>query len=126
MQHEEEELGGETGFVAYEKRFWYPSDASGSKSKLYYSYEAGPAHITMLGCYAEYGPDSPQMAWLRRDLSSVDRSRTPWLIVGMHVRLLLEIRTGLGGLSSGLARSENGCLPRRRHGTIRIQLTRAR
>lgn len=25
-----------------------------------------------------------QMAWLRADLAAVDRSRTPWLIVGMH------------------------------------------
>ncbi len=24
------------------------------------------------------------MAWLRRDLAAVDRSRTPWLIVGLH------------------------------------------
>lgn len=24
------------------------------------------------------------MAWLKRDLAAVDRSRTPWLVVGMH------------------------------------------
>lgn len=24
------------------------------------------------------------MAWLKADLAAVDRSRTPWLVVGMH------------------------------------------
>lgn len=42
------------------------------------------AHVLMLGCYVEYGRDSEQFAWLQQDLASVDRSRTPWIIVGMH------------------------------------------
>lgn len=42
------------------------------------------AHVAMLGCYVEYGRDSEQFAWLQRDLARVDRSRTPWVIVGMH------------------------------------------
>lgn len=42
-------------------------------------------HIVMLGCYVDYLKDSEQADWLRRDLASVDRERTPWVIVGMHV-----------------------------------------
>jgi hypothetical protein len=38
----------------------------------------------MLGCYVDYGTDSEQYAWLQRDLASIDRSRTPWVFVGMH------------------------------------------
>lgn len=87
LQHEEETLGGESGFVAYEKRFWFPAEESGSGSNFYYSYETGPLHVIMLGCYVDYLEDSPQAAWLRADLASVDRARTPWLLVGMHVSL---------------------------------------
>ena len=38
----------------------------------------------MLGSYVEYGTDSEQFAWLQQDLASVDRHRTPWVVVGMH------------------------------------------
>ena len=40
--------------------------------------------MVMLGSYAPYLEDSAQYAWLRRDLASVDRARTPWLIAVMH------------------------------------------
>lgn len=74
----------EDGFVAYRARFAVPSNASGSGSKLYYSYEVPGAHIVMLGTYADWSPGSKQRAWLSSDLARVDRGRTPWLIVGMH------------------------------------------
>lgn len=48
------------------------------------SYEVAGAHVVMLGSYAPYLEDSEQFAWLRRDLASVDRARTPWLIAVMH------------------------------------------
>ena len=88
VQHELELLEGKKGFVAYETRYWYPSVESKSFSPFYYSYETGPMHVVMLGCYVKYLRDSKQAEWLRRDLASVDRERTPWLIVGMHVRSL--------------------------------------
>ena len=40
--------------------------------------------MLMLGSYVDYGSDSEQFAWLQQDLASVDRHRTPWVIVGMH------------------------------------------
>jgi len=82
--HEIEVMDGDTGFVAYESRFWYPAEESGSNSPFYYSYETGPLHVIMLGCYVEYLVDSEQAAWLLRDLATVDRRRTPWVLVGMH------------------------------------------
>ena len=72
------------GFVAYRARFAVPSNASGSGSKLYYSYEVPGAHVVMLGTYADWSPGSKQRAWLAADLARVDRGRTPWLLVGMH------------------------------------------
>lgn len=82
--HEQEVVEGELGFLAYEKRFHTPSVFSESNTNLYYSYEVAGLHVIMLGCYADFTRKSQQYAWLEDDLAKVDRSRTPWLIVGMH------------------------------------------
>jgi len=82
--HEEEVVEGKLGFLAYEKRFHTPSTFSESNTNLYYSYEVAGLHVIMLGCYADYSRKSQQYAWLEKDLAKLDRSRTPWLIVGMH------------------------------------------
>ena len=58
--------------------------SKGSGSFLWYSYETGPAHVVMLCSYAASHAGSSQYAWLQRDLASVDRAVTPWLIVVMH------------------------------------------
>lgn len=83
--HEEELAGSrDAGFVAYNARFAVPSIQSRSNTKLYYSYDVPGAHIVMLGTYADWSPRSRQREWLAADLASIDRARTPWLIVGMH------------------------------------------
>ena len=82
--HEEEVVEGKQGFLAYETRFYTPSSFSESNTALYYSYEVTGLHVIMLGCYADYTRKSQQYKWLEKDLAKVDRSRTPWLIVGMH------------------------------------------
>lgn len=33
---------------------------------------------------ADYTPGSAQYNWLLKDIASVDRVKTPWLIVNMH------------------------------------------
>ncbi|KAJ0503437.1 putative Acid phosphatase [Helianthus annuus] len=38
----------------------------------------------MLGSYAGFGPGSDQYKWLEHDLSRVNRTTTPWLIVVVH------------------------------------------
>jgi hypothetical protein len=82
--HEQEVVSGKDGFLAYNLRYHMPSTFSKSGTSLYYSYELAGMHIIMLGCYTDYGADSEQLEWLKQDLASVDRGRTPWLIVGMH------------------------------------------
>jgi hypothetical protein len=74
-------------FVAYNARWRMPHQESGSSSNLYYSFDAsgGAVHVVMLGSYAEFQEGSEQHAWLRRDLAAVDRRRTPWLLVLVHV-----------------------------------------
>ena len=90
VQHEEEVINGQQGFLAYKTRFYFPAQESQSHSPFYYSYETGPIHVIMLGCYVEYSRHSEQAQWLQRDLAAVDRARTPWLLVGMHVRSCLS------------------------------------
>ena len=41
-------------------------------------------HFVMLGTYADFDEHSEQLEWLKKDLAAFDRSRTPWLIAGMH------------------------------------------
>lgn len=71
-------------FRAYNIRWQMPYNESGSKSNLYYSFEAANAHILMLGSYAEFDEDSDQYKWLLMDLARVDRTKTPWLIAVIH------------------------------------------
>ncbi|KAK1283610.1 Purple acid phosphatase 18 [Acorus calamus] len=74
-----------SGFQAYNARWKMPFEESGSPSNLYYSFEVAGVHIIMLGSYTDYGKDSEQYNWLKADLSKVDRQRTPWLLVSLHV-----------------------------------------
>ncbi|XAR62569.1 4-phytase [Bertholletia excelsa] len=71
-------------FVAYSSRFAFPSEESKSFSPLYYSFNAGGIHFIMLGGYVAYDKSSAQYGWLKRDLASVDRRVTPWIIATWH------------------------------------------
>ena len=46
--HEEEVANGRTGFLAYETRFWFPSEESRSYSPFYYSYEVRYCDVCLL------------------------------------------------------------------------------
>ncbi|KAJ8460180.1 hypothetical protein OPV22_033106 [Ensete ventricosum] len=84
--HEKESiLFFKSGFQAYNARWKMPYEESGSTSNLYYSFEVAGVHIIMLGSYTDYDENSDQYAWLKDDLTRVDRERTPWLIVLSHV-----------------------------------------
>ncbi|URE13557.1 RNA-binding protein C23E6.01c [Musa troglodytarum] len=74
-----------SGFQAYNARWKMPYEESGSTSNLYYSFEVAGVHIIMLGSYADYDENSDQYAWLKTDLARIDRERTPWLLVLLHV-----------------------------------------
>ena len=42
------------------------------------------AHVMMIGSYGDWQKNSPQVAWLRADISKVDRAITPWLLAVFH------------------------------------------
>jgi hypothetical protein len=61
-----------------------PSNASNSPSYFFHSQAVGPAHVINLSPYVDYTPGSPQWQWLAEDLSGINRSVTPWVIVDIH------------------------------------------
>ena len=76
-------------FAAYNARYGslMPYREAGSPSTQYYSFETAGVHVIMLGSYIDFegvGAASAQLAWLKADLASVDRSRTPWLVGVLH------------------------------------------
>ncbi|KAF3956571.1 hypothetical protein CMV_018311 [Castanea mollissima] len=73
------------GFASYNARWKMPFEESGSSSNLYYSFEVAGVHVIMLGSYTDYDEQSDQFSWLKADLSKVDRTKTPWLLVLFHV-----------------------------------------
>ena len=45
-----------------------------------------PPHLPARLCSSEhaFAAGTPQHAWVEAELASVDRGKTPWVIVGMH------------------------------------------
>ena len=78
------EVGDGEAWQSYNFRYPMPYEASGSSSNLWWSRDIGPVHVVALCSYAATSHESLQYRWLSRDLSSVDRARTPWVIVMMH------------------------------------------
>jgi hypothetical protein len=74
-------------FAAYTARFAPRALVAAGRraSPLYHSFDVGGAHIVLLGSYADFDEGSAQAEWLADDLGAVDRARTPWVLVGMHV-----------------------------------------
>ncbi len=82
--HEIEPSNVAPDFLSYSKRFRLPYKHSGSTSNMYYSYDIAGIHVLMLGSYTAFDESSEQYAWLRKDLESVDRISTPWVVAAMH------------------------------------------
>ncbi|KAK1360460.1 Purple acid phosphatase [Heracleum sosnowskyi] len=72
--------GGECG-VPYETYFPMPTS---EKDKPWYSIEQGSVHFTVISTEHEWSESSEQYAWMKMDMASVDRTRTPWLIFMGH------------------------------------------
>jgi hypothetical protein len=53
----------------------------------YYSFVYGPAKHIIVSAYSSMEPDSQQHAWFKQELESVDRTKTPWVLVTIHVPL---------------------------------------
>lgn len=59
-------------------------DDKGWKANMWHSFDLGSAHIVHVSSYHPYEQGTPQYMWLDRDLKSVDREKTPWVIVNLH------------------------------------------
>ena len=92
--HEEEVLSRcgsslNTTFASYLARYGQilPYAESKSSSAHYYSFETGGVHVVMLGSYVDYVSDEEakkQVNWLKADLATVDRKKTPFLVGVLH------------------------------------------
>jgi hypothetical protein len=63
------------------RRFHTPSNGNGL---FWYSFDVGPVHVLMFSTEHDFTTTSPQYAWIEKDLRSVNRSLTPWIIIGSH------------------------------------------
>ncbi|KAL7543835.1 hypothetical protein ACHAXR_013183 [Thalassiosira sp. AJA248-18] len=72
--------GGECG-VPVSKRFAAPDNGNGV---FWYSYDQALVHTVMLSSEHNITTESQQYIWLEKDLLSVNRTITPWVVVGMH------------------------------------------
>lgn len=77
-----EDSGGECG-VAMAKRFRMPSSKF-SNGVFWYSYDHASVHTVVVSSEHDLSRGSPQFAFLEHDLKTVDRSKTPWVILESH------------------------------------------
>ena len=52
--------------------------------RAYYSFNYGPIHFLELDTETPYLPGSIQNQFVATDLAAVNRTLTPWIVVGMH------------------------------------------
>ena len=77
-----DDSGGECG-VPTAKRFTMPQKDD-SNGVFWYSFVQGSVHTTVLSAEHDASKGSPQYEWMVKDLSSVNRTVTPWLVVEVH------------------------------------------
>ncbi|EEF50779.1 Nucleotide pyrophosphatase/phosphodiesterase, putative [Ricinus communis] len=82
--------GGECG-VPYSLKFNMPGNSSESTGShapatrnLYYSFDMGAVHFVYMSTETNFLPGSNQYNFLKHDLESVNRSKTPFVIVQGH------------------------------------------
>jgi len=72
--------GGECGVPATRL---YPTPRAGPDAD-WFAVTFGSIRVVSMNTEVDFSPSSPQGAWLERELSAVDRSKTPWVILGGH------------------------------------------
>lgn len=99
-------MAGQSNFTGYINHFKMPNVESGGKNNMWYSFDYGMAHFVQFNTETDLGngligPDEPkgdgnenagpfgsypneQIDWLENDLKSVNRTKTPWVIVAGH------------------------------------------
>jgi hypothetical protein len=78
--------GGECG-VPYTKLFQPPS---ADLKLLWYSIDVGLVHFLQLSSEQAFWPGTPQYDFIVKDLQTVDRTKTPWVIAGFHRPLYVD------------------------------------
>lgn len=100
-------MPGQTNFTGFRNHFRMPSTQSGGVGNFWYSFDSGMVHYVQFDTETDLGhgfigPDEvggsegedsgpfsnlrdAQLKWLEKDLSSVDRAQTPWIIAGMSL-----------------------------------------
>jgi len=73
-----DDSGGECG-VPVKKKFQMPDNG-----RFWYSFKYGNVHVVMMSTEHDWTSGSEQYTWLEKDLKSVDRSVTPWVILTGH------------------------------------------
>ncbi|ETV93242.1 hypothetical protein, variant [Aphanomyces invadans] len=87
-----------SNYSAYNTRFRMPSTDSNGAHNMWYSWSHGPVHFISVSSESDYdgaptnnkgtqvknGHFGNQLAWLDADLARVNRTNTPWVIVGLH------------------------------------------
>ncbi|CAE7301095.1 PAP18 [Symbiodinium microadriaticum] len=75
-------------WVPYQLRYPTPFAGALSPDPAYYGREVGPVHVIALNSYADFSNTSLQYRWLETYmLTRVNRARTPWVVVMVHVSL---------------------------------------
>ena len=76
-------------FSSYKARFFMPgvNDEGGSGDNMFFSWNLGNAHFVSMN--SETAVDTAnftdyEMEWVERDLKTVDRARTPWVVANFH------------------------------------------
>ncbi|XP_060186328.1 probable inactive purple acid phosphatase 2 [Lycium barbarum] len=82
--------GGECG-VPYSYKFHMPGNSSEptgmrapATQNLYYSFDSGPVHFVYMSTETNFLPGSKQFDFLKHDLESVDRVKTPFVVFQGH------------------------------------------
>ncbi|KFY82131.1 hypothetical protein V500_10800 [Pseudogymnoascus sp. VKM F-4518 (FW-2643)] len=95
-------LPGQLNFTGYRTHWNMPSAESGGVGNFWYSFDHGSVHFIQFNTETDFpnAPDEPggegaenagpfapsgaQLAWLKKDLASVDRKKTPWVVAAGH------------------------------------------
>jgi len=105
----DKQYAGNEIFLAYENRFRMPrlkppelevydGDCEDGKMNMdaapyplpyewgnsYYAFTYGPTRHVIVNAYADMSPESTQYEWLKAELASIDRQKTPWVLLTMH------------------------------------------
>ncbi|KAF8097152.1 hypothetical protein N665_0293s0002 [Sinapis alba] len=76
--------GGECG-VPYSVKFNMPGNSSEAKVRnLYYSYDMGSVHFVYISTETDFLEGGKQYSFIKSDLESVNRSKTPFVVVQGH------------------------------------------